>query len=146
MISGEESLWAALKFQGFFSQYDTYEDYQNRNKVVKTKADIIKEDKIKENIRKSEEIELLIANYKPKSTDPKKLKKFDGLILEKTKEELDQEKKEALELEEKNYREHLKFLRTKLKTKHDWEMYEGISGGVLDQQELKIKEESLNLT
>jgi len=87
MISGEESLWVALKFQGFFEDYDTFEEYKNRNKKVKTVAQAVEENQIKKNIKKSEELEFLIASYNPKPRNPIELKKFEGERMEKEDKE-----------------------------------------------------------
>lgn len=85
-ISGEESLWAGLKFQGFFEDYNTYEDYQNRNKKVKTITQVEEENQIRENIRKSEEIQEMKDNYNPKPTNPKELKEYERRRKEKEHE------------------------------------------------------------
>ena len=149
-ITAKEQLWISLKYKGFFKGYENYEEFRFCEEIKgEEKIEQIKKDKEKffKLNNKGDDIEILKRNYNPCSLE-EYCKRYglnmaetfiSKLIPKKSKEEIEQEKKENLELEEKNNREHLKFLRTKLKTKHDWEIYEGISGGVLNEEELKIK-------
>lgn len=116
MIDGNESFWVALKFQGFFKGYDTFEQYRARNKKVKTVAQAVEEEKIKENIRKSEELELLKVSYNPKPRDPAELAKYE---------------------EEQRKKAHEKWKREHLITNHQKEIYKGLNGGTLDEPEEK---------
>ena len=112
MIDGKETCWVGLKHQGFFKEFDAYEDYQNRKKKIFINTE--EENKIKENIKKAEEIQLLKANYNP-ATD-------------------------TLDEEEQKRKAHEKWKLEHLITEHDKEIYKGLNGGTLEEREIKEKD------
>lgn len=73
MIDGNETCWVGLKHLGFFREFDTYEDYQDRNVKKEKPVRVIKESR-------SEEIQRLKMNYNPKSAKEKEKEESEAVL------------------------------------------------------------------
>ena len=64
-----KNIFESLREKGFFKKYKSFEEYQNRGNENKAVVDLDEQKEIKENRRRAAEIENLIKNYNPCSTE-----------------------------------------------------------------------------